>query len=353
MQHKPKFISIEGLFPRLYKSLPGYLKGVIHCVTAGTGVGKTKFTKFAFLLHGYQYCKANNMPFYAIWFALEEDEETFWISLLCDLMFERYGLSLTYYQYNGYHEGRTEEHDRIIKELLPEIEEMKKVIKVVDYVSNPTGIYKTIQKFMEPLGVKKEGIVDQDEFGNKWSSFEFIYHNPDTQVMVIIDHMTLVTSEKNKFADADTKHKAIGKLSEYFVKFIAKKYLTIPVIIQQQVANTGSAEDLKMGRAEPTLDKLGVNKEVQQEYQVVLGLFNPQSCTPSIDNYGGYNTKLFGSHFRSCKILKHRKGDNDGKSVGMYFHGATNKYEELPPAVIKQGERLITNPELETYYINN
>lgn len=345
----PKFISIQGLFPRLFKVIPGWLKGVIHCVTAGTGVGKTKFVKYAFLLHSYTYCKQNGIPFYCLWFALEEDEETFWISLLCDLMYERYGLTLTYYQYKRFHEGRTEEHDRVVKELEPEIEEMKKYIKVVDYVSNPTGIYKTIQRFMEPLGVREDGIIDQDEFGNKWSSFNFTYYNPDTQVMIVTDHITLVTPEKNQFNDASDKHKAIGKLSEYTIKFIAKKYQTIPVFIHQQEASSGNAEDLKMGRAEPTLDKLGVNKIVQQEYQVVFGLFNPAACTPPIDSYGGYSVKNFGDHFRSLRVLKHRKGAVD-KNIGLYFHGATNKYTELPPPVVTENGRPVFNTELTQFY---
>ena len=195
----PKFISIEGLFPRLFLHLPGWLKGVIHCVTAGTAVGKTKFVKYAFLFHSYNYCKQHNLPFYCIWFALEEDEDTFWISILCDLMFEKFGLSLTYYQYMRYHTGRTKEHDIAINSLQDDLNEIKKCVKVVDYVSNPTGIYKTIQKFMLPLGTRIDGVVDEDEFGNKWSSFDFVYHNPDTQVMVVMDHITLTTSEKNKF----------------------------------------------------------------------------------------------------------------------------------------------------------
>ena len=347
----PKFISIQGLFPRLFKVIPGWLKGVIHCVTAGTGVGKTKFVKYAFLLHSYNYCKTNNIPFYCIWFALEEDEDTFWISLLCDLMYDKYGLTLTYYQYKGFHEGRTEEHNNAIKGLTPLIEEMKLYIKVVDYVSNPTGFYNTIKKFMETLGTRVDGVMDSDEFGNKWSSFNFTYDNPDTQVMVVWDHITLATPEKSPFNDVTDKHKAITKLSEYIIKFIAKKYQTIPVIIHQQEASSGNAEDLKMGRAEPTLDKLGVNKIVQQEYQVVFGLFNPAACTPPIDSYGGYSVKNFGDHFRSLRVLKHRKGAVD-KNIGLYFHGATNKYTELPPPVITENGRTVFNTELTQFYNN-
>ena len=324
---KPKFISIEGLFPDLFKVIPGWLQGIFHCVTAGSAVGKTKFSKYAFLFHGYNYCKANDMPFYCLYFCLEESIEKFWVTIQCDLIAERHGLQLTYYQYKGYHEGFTEEHAAALKDVEPELQEMKKCIIPIDYVSNPTGIYKTIAKFMATIGTKHEGIADTDEFGNKWSSFDYTYNNPDTQVMVIVDHMKLVTPEKNPYAQVNTTFEAINKLSEYAVKFICKKYNIIFIAVHQQEANAGSTDNMRYGTPEPTLDKLGVNKIVQQEYAVVLGLFGPHRIKGSPD--GGYDIKRLGENLRLVYVLKHRDG-NEGIVKGMYFHGNSSKLEELP-----------------------
>ncbi len=345
-----KFISLKEGFPRLFNILPGWLQGVIHCVTAGTGVGKTKMVKSLFLLYSYQYCKRHNIPFYCIWFALEESSDVFWTTILSDLLEEKYGFTLTYYQLKGYHEGKTEQHDRAIEALQPKLDEMKRHIFVVDYVSNPTGIYKTIQKFMTKLGKRTDGITDQDEFGNKWTSFDFVYNNPDTQVMLVVDHMTLVTPEKNEFGDASTKHAAITKLSEYLIKFIARKYRMIPVIIHQQEATTGNVEDIKHNRLEPSLDKLGVNKIVQQEYEVVLGIFNPVGVNPPLSTYKGYDMEKFNGHFRSVNILKHRKGEGNNMSFPFYFKGKTNEYRELPPAKVQVDGRWVDNPQLNEFY---
>lgn len=327
MKNKPKFISIEGLFPDLFKIIPGWIKGVFHCVTAGSGVGKTKFSKYAFLFHGYNYCKKNNLPFYCLYFCLEESIEKFWVTIQCDLIAEKYNLSLTYYQYKGYHEGFTEEHQKALDSVASEIEEMKKVIIPIDHVSNPTGIYKTIAKFMDTIGTKTEGVVDSDEFGNKWSSFTYKYNNPDTQVMVIVDHMKLVTPEKNPFAAVNNTFEAINKLAEYAVKFICKKYEIIFLAVHQQEASADSVENVRFGTPEPTLNKLGVNKIVQQEYAVVIGLFNPARVkgSPSL----GYDINKLGENLRIAYILKHRDG-NEGVAKGMYFHGVNSKYEELP-----------------------
>lgn len=35
-----KFISIEKLYPELYKIIPGWIPGVIHGITAGPGIRK-------------------------------------------------------------------------------------------------------------------------------------------------------------------------------------------------------------------------------------------------------------------------------------------------------------------------
>jgi len=322
-----RFISIEKLFPDLYKVIPGWLKGVFHCVTAGSGVGKTKFSKYAFLFHGYRYCKENNIPFYCLYFCLEESIEKFWITIQCDLIAEKHGLTLTYYQYKGYHEGFTEEHRKALEDVQSELDEMKKCIIPLDHVFNPTGIYQTVKKFMEKYGTRKDGVEDCDAFGNKWNSFEYTYHNPDTQVMVIVDHMKLLIPEKNQFSVVTTVHDAMSKLAEYAVKFICKKYQIIFLAVHQQEMTADGVENLRFGTPEPTLNKLGVNKLVGQEYAVVLGLFNPSRIkgSPSYD----YDLKRLGNNIRTVHILKHRDGD-EGAVKAMYFNGATSKFEELP-----------------------
>lgn len=99
--------------------------------------------------------------------------------------------------------------------------------------------------------------------------------------------------------------------------------------IQQQIMTGDSAENIKMGRPEPTLEKGGKNKEILQDSQIVIGLFNPTRINPPLANYGGYQMKDFDNKFRSIHILKHREGD-DGLIKCMYFHGVSSKYEELP-----------------------
>lgn len=315
-----------------------------------TVVHNTKFTKWSFVVWSYKYCKLNNLPFYCIYFAMEESVEKFWISIACDLIKEQFGLDLTYYQYKGYHPGYTDEHKQALDAVQPEIDGMKECIYVVDHIFNPTGMYKYVRDFMSKFGKKVEGIVETDDAGNKYQSFSFEYDNPDTQVLIVTDHVGCINAEKSSFGDVSTKHAAMGKWSEYCYKFIAKKFQCIVVNVHQQEMTGDSGDNIKLGRPEPTLDKLGVNKLVGQEYMVVLGLFNPARVNPPIPMYHGYQVPLFKGHFRTVHILKHRDGE-EGAIKALYFHGSSNKYEELPAAQIDSGGKKINNPQLAKFYV--
>lgn len=190
-------------------------------------------------------------------------------------------------------------------------------------------MYKAVQRFMSTIGTKTEGIVEVDDYGNKYQSFNYEYYDSDTQVMVINDHAGLVNPEKNPFEKIDTVHAAMRKWSEYKVKYIAKKYQCICVDVHQQEMMSDGAENIRLGRPEPSIDKLGKNKEIGQDYHVLLGIFNPTRVNPPMTKYGDYNMKDFDGHFRSIHVLKHRNG-LEGHIKGMYFHGVSSRYEELP-----------------------
>ena len=230
----PKFISIKELFPKLYTKFPGLIKGSYNCVTAASGIGKSKFSKFLFVSFAYNYCKSNNIPLHIIYFALEESKEKFWISMMCDLLHERFNETITYYQYMGFHPGMTDKIKNHIKDLEPLIEDMKKHISVFDNIFNPTGMKIAVEKIMAGYGERKEGIIEIDEFGNKNETYEYTYYNEDTNVIVVTDLVNLIAPENNKFGDCSTVHLAMSKWSEYCVKFICKKYKCIVCDIQQQ-----------------------------------------------------------------------------------------------------------------------
>ena len=347
MELAPKFISIKGLFPRLFKTLPGLIKGTYYSITGSTSTGKTKFGKFLFVVHAYKYCKANDIPLKILYFALEESVENFWISIKCDLLYERHGETITFYQHEKYHEGLTPLIQQHLDELEDEINEMKACIEVVDYISNPTGCYKKVKELMNSLGRIVREVEDKDENGNKWKSFEFEYYNPDTHVIVAIDHKSLLSPEKNPYSDVSTVHLAMSKWSEYVVRYICKKYRCIVCDIHQQ-AMSGDNEANVQQNSElllPAISKFADNLIVARDYHVILGLFNPSRYKAFSANYQGYNMIFLKNKFRQLCLLKHRNG-KDNITSPLIFNGEINYFKELP---------LLDEPELQKVYnqINN
>lgn len=324
---KPKFISIEGLFPDLFKIIPGWLRGTYYCVTGATASGKSKFCRYAFAQWSYIFCKQNNIPFKVIYFAMEETTDFFWTSVLLDKLNETTGIQLTYYQYKGFHEGMTPEIQIEIDKLLPIIEDMQKYIVVIDNVGNPTGLLRTVEKELEGFGEIIKGEIIKDEHGNEIAHKSFRYNDPDFHLIVVADHIGLLETENNKFAPVTTLHQAIGKWSEYVVKLICKRYNAIVVSCHQQQMSGENNDNFKLGKLEPSETKLGDNLLVGRDYMITLGLFNPIKY--GLQSYLGYNTKQFGDNFRTLHLIKHRSGlSNIAKA--MYFSGVGNKFEELP-----------------------
>lgn len=229
-----KFISVEKLFPSLYQFIPGWIRGTYYCITGATGSGKSKFARFAFAEWTYKYCKENLIPFRVIYFALEESFDFFWTTILLDKLKEKTGISLTYYQYKGFHEGMTEAIQAEIDLLQPLIEDMKKYILVYDDVSNPTGLLKTIENVLKDHGQLIKGESFTDDEGNVITHKSFKYNDPDFHLVVVADHIGLLSPEKNNFALVNTLHLAISKWSEYVIKLICKRYNAIVVSVHQQ-----------------------------------------------------------------------------------------------------------------------
>lgn len=322
-----KFISIEGLFPSLFKYIPGWIRGTYYCITGATGSGKSKFARFAFAEWAYKYCIANAIPFKVIYFALEESYDFFWTTITLDKLKEATGIELTYYQYKGYHEGMTEAIQIEIDKILPGIEDMKKYIIVYDNVSNPTGLLETIKLEACKHGKLIKGDTFMDEEGNEVSHKSFKYDDPDFHLVVVADHIGLCATEQNKLGNVNTLHLAISKWSEYVVKLVCKRYNAIVVNVHQQEMAGENNDNFKLGRLEPSETKLGDNKLVGRDYMVTIGLFNPIKY--GLREYLKYNLSSFGDHFRVVHLLKHRNGiANIAKA--MWFDGVGNKYEELP-----------------------
>ena len=300
-----------------------------HTITLPTA--KTKFAKFLFVSHSYKYCKKHNIPLKIVYFALEESVEKFWITILCDMLYERYNKTITYYQYMGFHEGLTEEIKSYIDILQPELDEMKNFVEVVDYISSPTAMFKKVKDVMLTLGKVTKEVTDKDELGNTWKSFEYEHYNEKQIVIVVVDHAGLQSPEQSKLNNVGTLHLAMSKWSEYVVRYICKKFRCITCNVHQQLSS-GDNEVNVNGNSSlllPSLSKFGDNLLIARDYMVVFGLFNPTRYQAYAKNYNGYNMEILKNKFRLLSLLKHRDGA-DNVTSPLYFNGEINYFKELP-----------------------
>jgi len=316
LKDEGKITSVLFPFNRLSKLFPGWTKSSYSIITASSGIGKTKLAKFLSVTSVYEFVKNKpEIESKIFYFALEETSESFWLGIISTLLFEKYQISLSPNQLKSLGEFYlTDDVLQKVEDCKDLIEDMQKYIEVVDYIFNPYGIYKYVADyFANPAIGHEEFDVAHAEKVSK----RYVYTNPNLWVFVITDHISLLTPEKG-----ESLHEAMGRFSKHFcLKGFTKKYGCVTINIQQQEASKEKAEYYQ-----------GISIEEKLEpSHLVLGLFAPERY--GIKRHRGYDVGKLKNKYRSIKFLKDRNNGLINFYIGTYFNGATNYFEELPPAV--------------------
>lgn len=343
--------SIPFGIPALDRHTPGIMRGVVYSVVAGTGIGKTQFSKFLFVLQAYKFVKEHpelNIKLKIIYFALEESREEFMINLICNRLKEKYNINVSALQLRSMGEFTlSDEILEKVKECENYFEDMGRYLDIVDHKYNPTGMLFHCRSYSDANGThyyrllnnsnpSDEDLISKDTYQSlpkksqeKYCYFKYVPTDPDEFVIVLTDHVSLVECE----AGAETKHLAMSRWStDYCRKVLSKKYNYCVVQIQQ-LEMAGEKQQFTFGgdsvinKLLPSLDKLADNKIIGRDYYIVLGLFAPERY--QIPNYLGYDVTKLRDRFRVCMILKNRLG-TPNLSLPLYFNGATNTFAQLP-----------------------
>jgi len=331
--------SISPPFPRLAEKFPGFEKGKYWIITASSGIGKTKFTKFFTIASIYNFIKLNpSVKAKIFYFALEETVEEFWMSFVSAMLYEKYNIELSTAQLKSLGKFTiSEDHLSKIRECENFINELTSFVIVKDHIHNPFGIYKEVRDYFES---SESGEYVKNEMGH----ITGYNHKDNTHYFIITDHVGLLTAEKGL-----SQRDSLSFFSqEYCLKGFCKRFNCTVINIQQQAAETEKLEFFKgetlEQKVEPSLNGLANNKEIQREADLILGLFAPARYKLAI--HRGYDIEKLKDKYRSLLFLKDRNYGLNGSYVGLYFNGATNYFEELPPA-----DEFKKNPELYKQYI--
>lgn len=354
-------------FPMLAKSVPGIVKGIMYKITAGSGIGKTQFTKELFIITPLEYIRNNpqcNVNYKVIYFALEETEDEFIDSLMCNTLAHKFNVRIDPGMLKGYKEKYADsELLNMIEQCKPDVEFYLDHVEIVDSVYNPTGMYKLCRARSREQGTHyytkllgpESGIthIDHDSYDKlekenkkEYKYSHYVPKDPNLHVVVVADHLSLLQEEWDyRSKKMLTQHQVMGKWStEYGKRQITKHWDWTYVDVQQQeqssekehFTNTGDSVQKK---TEPQLNSLANNKEIQRDSYVVIAVYSPDRF--KFKEYKGYNIELMRDTFRCAIVLKNRIGVPN-KYIPMLFDGAVNRFNELPMPYDTEG--------LEKYY---
>lgn len=308
---------------------PGIEQGKYYLITANSKVGKTQIADWLFLYNAVQQVidKGLNVKLKIFYFSLEMSKEEKLLACFSNILYIKEGIRISPIDLKSTHSGKPISEDilNLLEKYKPYFDKIEEVVEFIDDIRNPTGIYNLVRDYAVANGkIHTRKIVIDD----KETEVEDYYepNDPEEYVMIIIDHISLISPEKRKGVQMSL-HESISELSSNRLIKLRNRFNYIPVVIQQQAASQESVENKKANRLKPTMDGLADNKLTQRDANVILGLFSP--FRHEIPEHQEYDIRIFRDNIRFLEILGGREGGN-GTICPLYFDGAVNYFKELP-----------------------
>lgn len=336
---------------RFEEYIPGVQRKNMVTVTANSGVGKSKVTKFLYVIKPVDFILAHpemNIKLKIFYFCLEESKEAFINSITCHKLYELHGLRVPIKELNSRKRELPQHILDKIDALEPYFQQFEEIVEIIDDKRYGYAIYQHVEQYMETVGhweMKSVMIPDKEragEFRTLQQRDFYVHDHPDHYVEVITDHISLLWQPKGQ-----SLHETMNHFSSRVCKDLRDNYKCSVVKVQQQSADVEKKQYTHAGQSieaklEPSLDGLGDNKLTQRDDDEILGLFAPERH--EIAEHRKYSITQLQDNYRSLKVLKARDGTPNSR-IGLFFDGAINLFEELPPAADMK-------PEHYTYYLS-
>ena len=185
--------SILPPFPRLAERYGGFTKGSITAITAGSGVGKTKFVKYFTIMNIFKRTVNSNIKPKVFYFALEESETDFWLSFIAMYLYEKFKITISVSQLKSI--GNYTVNQELLEKIKGAerfIQQLQNNVEVIDHIRNPTGIKKYVKTFFDNPEI---GEYEYREYDGKQVPVSYRYKSDDTWVFFILDHISLLSNE--------------------------------------------------------------------------------------------------------------------------------------------------------------
>lgn len=331
---------IPSPFDRFKNDFPGVEQGKYYLISGATKSGKTQIANYLFLYNSiiFAYNNPDKIDLKIFYFPLEETQEAITLRFMSYLLYVNTRGQIR----KSPSDLKSTLSDQIIDEEVLKLFEQSPYKEILAFYEdhvvfnparNPYGIYHEIDVYAKNNGTvhKKPMDIIDNKTGEVIETKEvFDYYtadNPKEYVMIMVDHISLITPEKGM-----DLRESINRLSDYMIK-LRNNYNYIPVIIQQQGQETTNLEAFKANKIRPTVAGLSDSKYTAKDCTVFLGITNPYAH--ELPEYAGYNIKELKAYARFLEVVINREGQSNGM-IGLYFDGACNYYKELPNATDKE-----------------
>jgi hypothetical protein len=326
-----KFNGIPYPYERLRQFMPSIDKESVIGITSYTGAGKSKFARYNFVLHPYEFSLHNDYPIQIDYYALEDSANKIFLNILCNYLYMKHNIKIGLWDLQSKFKELPSAITAKIKEGEKYLQDFNNKVRIIDSTSNPYGIYKDVLKKASELGeiITEEKDWNNGDKVNKVNQIVGYKPKGETHHILLCDNLNNIDKEKHHHDKKEAMDNFVQKDCRMLYSKIFK--MTCVIIHQQaleaerqQFTNTGGSIIEKI---KPSLANLGGTKEVVRSYHLVFSLFNTHKF--KIPNYKGYDTNLIGNNFRELEILKSNDGF-DNISVPLYFDGAAEYFRELP-----------------------
>lgn len=333
LRESGKQVCIPYPFKRLTNVLPGIEKGQHIGLTAGTGVAKSKLSRFLFIYSVYEYIKENpecGIKPVIFYFILENSLQEVMDEMICHRLKKAYKIDIDSKILNSKKAILSNEVLAKIIESREYFKDLGNYLHIIHNVHNPFGIYKEVRAYM-----RDNGTVHTEKKPNEQGELvdipvRYEPNDLETHVIVLVDNLNNIQKEKNH----ESKWVAMKDWTANYARMNLCKFYNCTVItIQQQdldsqklTFSSYQGEAIK-GKVVPSVATLAENKTTSQDFHLIFGIFHPRLY--KFDTDLGYDLDLLEDSYRNLSILK-SNDTGSGFELGLYFNGASETFIELP-----------------------
>lgn len=298
--------------PKLESIIDGVTKSTYTLLFSGTGSGKTSLALYAYIYKpAMEHLEDNN--FKVSYFSLEMSSELLFAKLLSMYIFDTYGIELSTKQLLSREKNYTlsEDNYNIVKNCLPWLHKMEKIINVYDKGLTADTLYKVM---MNELAL--DGTFEETETRKIYTP-----NNDELVHLVVIDHLSLCRRSSGR-----TLKEEMDLISAYLVTLRNMCGIS-PLVIMQANRDSTSMDRRKAGFVNYTINDTKDSGSPAQDAEIIISIFNP--FREKLGTYREYDIKILKSTFRSITVLKNRLGEADIE-IGCSFFGKCGLWKELP-----------------------